>query len=167
MSDIIYLDHAATTPVRPEVLEAMLPYFSQHYGNPSSLHRLGRETGKALRAAREQMAEVLGCSPGEIVVTSSGTEADNLALRGVGAGPPPARRRPAHRRQRSRAQGHPRHGLSVCATTFGFELTVLPVDATGRVSSSRLEPQPSAPTRPSSASWRPTTRWARCSRWPS
>ena len=80
--DTIYLDHCATTPVRPKALEAMLPYFDQHYGNPSSLHRLGREAGKALRSARSQIADVLGCSPGEVIVTSSGTEADNLALRG-------------------------------------------------------------------------------------
>ncbi len=82
-SNTIYLDHAATTPVRPEALAAMWPYFSQQYGNPSSLHRLGRETARALRTAREQVAGVLGCSPGELVFTGSGTEADNLALRGV------------------------------------------------------------------------------------
>ncbi len=137
MSDIIYLDHAATTPVRSEVLEAMLPYFSQRYGNPSSLHRLGRETGKALRAAREQMAAVLGCSPDEIVVTSSGTEADNLALRGVALA----------RRQRGEGQhlivsAVEHKGILDTAyhlrDTFGFELTVLPVDGTGRVSPSDL-----------------------------
>lgn len=137
MSDIIYLDHAATTPVRPEVLAAMLPYFSERYGNPSSLHRLGREAAKALRAAREQMADVLGCAPGEIVATSSGTEADNLALRGVALA----------RNQR----GEGRH-IVVSAVEhkgildtayhlrdyFGFDLTVLPVDATGRVSPADL-----------------------------
>lgn len=137
MSDIIYLDHAATTPVRREVLAAMLPYFGERYGNPSSLHRLGRETAKALRAAREQMAEVLGCLPGEIVMTGSGTEADNLALRGVALA----------RRQRGQGQH-----LIVSAVEhkgildtahhlrdyFGFDLTVLPVDATGRVDPARL-----------------------------
>jgi cysteine desulfurase len=138
MSDIIYLDHAATTPVRPEVLAAMLPYFSQHYGNPSSLHRLGRATGKALRAAREQMAEVLGCAPGEIVVTGSGTEADNLALRGVALA------------RRQRGQGNhivvsavEHKGILDTAQHlrdyFGFELTILPVDATGRVSPDDLD----------------------------
>jgi cysteine desulfurase len=137
MSDIIYLDHAATTPVRAEVLAAMLPYFSEHYGNPSSLHRLGRETGKALRTAREQVADVLGCLPGEIVFTSSGTEADNLALRGVSLA------------RRQRGQGShivvsavEHKGILDTATHlrdfYGFELTVLPVDAAGRVSPSDL-----------------------------
>lgn len=137
MSDLIYLDHSATTPVRPEVLEAMLPYFSQHYGNPSSLHRLGRESAKALRAAREQIAGVLGCSPGEIVMTSSGTEADNLALRGVALA----------RRQRGQGQhmvvsAVEHKGILDTARHlrdyFGFELTVLPVDATGRASPADL-----------------------------
>ena len=67
-SDIIYLDHCATTPVRPEALEAMLPYFSEHYGNPSSLHRLGRQTGKALRKAHEQIAGVANAYTLEVVV---------------------------------------------------------------------------------------------------
>ena len=133
MSDTIYLDHCATTPVRPDALEAMLPYFSQHYGNPSSLHRLGRETGKALRIARGQIADVLGCSPGEVIITSSGTEADNLALRGVAF----ARRR--------RGEGNhlvvsavEHKGILDTAKqlrdAFDFELTVLDVDAYGRVS---------------------------------
>jgi cysteine desulfurase len=81
--DTIYLDHAATTPVDPGVLEAMLPYFSARYGNPSSLYRLGQESLAALDAARGQAARVLGCRPAEIVFTSGGTESDNLALRGV------------------------------------------------------------------------------------
>ncbi|MEZ4766871.1 MAG: cysteine desulfurase family protein [Caldilineales bacterium] len=133
MPETIYLDHCATTPVRPEVLEVMLPYFSQHYGNPSSLHRLGRESGKALRAARSQIADVLGCSPGEVIITSSGTEADNLALRGVAL----ARRR--------RGEGNhlvvsavEHKGILETAEQlrdlYDFELTVLDVDSTGRVS---------------------------------
>ena len=133
MSDTIYLDHCATTPVRPDALAAMLPYFSQHYGNSSSLHRLGRETGKALRIARGQIADVLGCSPGEVIITSSGTEADNLALRGVAF----ARRR--------RGEGNhlvvsavEHKGILDTAKqlrdAFDFELTVLDVDAYGRVS---------------------------------
>ena len=78
----IYFDHAATTPVDPRVLEAMLPYFSERYGNPSELHRLGREARAAVDEARAKVAAVLGAGEKEIVFTSGGTEADNLALLG-------------------------------------------------------------------------------------
>ena len=78
----VYFDHAATTPVDPLVLEAMLPYFSQQYGNPSELHRLGREARAAVEAARAQVAAVLGAGDKEIVFTAGGTESDNLALFG-------------------------------------------------------------------------------------
>jgi cysteine desulfurase len=81
--DLIYLDHAATTPVDPAVLEAMLPYFSERYGNPSSMYGLGQASRAALDQARLRCARVLGCDPGEIVFTSGATESDNLALRGV------------------------------------------------------------------------------------
>ena len=83
MGDPIYLDHAATTPVDPVVLEAMLPYFSERYGNPSSIYGLGRESREALDQARMRCARVLGCRSSEIVFTSGATESDNLALRGV------------------------------------------------------------------------------------
>jgi cysteine desulfurase len=82
--DTIYLDHAATTPVDPEVLAAMLPYFSEKYGNPSSIYQLGQESRAAIDDARAAAARVLGCDLGEIVFTSGATESDNLALRGVG-----------------------------------------------------------------------------------
>ena len=78
-----YLDHAATTPLAPEVLEAMRPYLTEHYGNASSVHQLGRRARVALEEAREQVAARLGAEPSEIVFTSGGTEADNLALKGV------------------------------------------------------------------------------------
>ena len=78
----IYLDHAATTPVRPEVLDAMLPYFSAKFGNASSTHRWGREARAATDAARERIAACLGAQPDEICLTSGGTEADNLAVLG-------------------------------------------------------------------------------------
>jgi cysteine desulfurase len=137
MTETIYMDYAATTPVRPEVVEAMLPYFGERFGNPSSLHRLGRETGKALRAARERLATILGCLPNEIVITSGGTEADNLALRGVALS------------QRHRGKGNhvvvgaaehkgiveTAHQL---AAYHGFEVTEVPVDSTGRVDPAAL-----------------------------
>lgn len=80
---MIYLDYAATTPVHPRVLDAMLPYFRENYGNPSSVHRLGQKAEAAVDAARERAAAVLGCRPDEIIFTSCGSEADNLALRGA------------------------------------------------------------------------------------
>jgi cysteine desulfurase len=79
----IYLDHAATSPLRPEVLEAMLPYLTEHHGNPSSIHASGRRARQALDEAREAIAAWMGARPREIVLTSGGTESDNLALKGV------------------------------------------------------------------------------------
>ncbi len=78
----IYLDHAATTPTDPRVVEAMLPYFSTDYGNPSSVHSFGRKAEHAVDQARATIAGILNCSPNEIIFTSCGTESDNLALRG-------------------------------------------------------------------------------------
>lgn len=79
----IYLDHCATTPIHPEVMEAMLPYFIDFYGNPSSIHSFGRKAKEGLTVAREQVAELIGADPSEIVFTSGGTEADNLAIQGI------------------------------------------------------------------------------------
>jgi len=80
---MIYLDHNATTPVHPRVLEAMLPYLSERFGNPSSPYRFGNESRAAVERARARIAEHIGCKPDELVFCSSGTESDNLALRGV------------------------------------------------------------------------------------
>jgi|TARA_B100000959_G_scaffold4098_3_gene4391 cysteine desulfurase len=79
----IYLDHSATTPLRPEVLEAMLPYLREHHGNAGSLHRFGRECRHAVETAREQVAALINAEPCEILFTSGGTESDNLAIRGI------------------------------------------------------------------------------------
>lgn len=81
--DKIYLDYAATTPVDPRVLDAMMPYFSDSFGNPSSVHRYGQKAEAAVDAARETVATILDCQPDEIVFTSCGSESDNLALRGA------------------------------------------------------------------------------------
>ena len=83
MPDPVYLDHAATTPVRAEVLEAMQPFFGSRFGNPSSMHRWGREARTALDEARERVGRCLGAASDEVVFTSCGTEADNMALIGV------------------------------------------------------------------------------------
>ena len=82
MPQPVYLDHAATTPVRPEVLEAMQPFFGARFGNPSSVHRWGREARAALDEARERLARCLGAAPDEVCFTSGGTEGDNLAILG-------------------------------------------------------------------------------------
>src|SRR5690554_5968270 len=81
--DPIYLDHNATTPLLPEVVEAMLPSLIEHFGNPSSGHIYGRRAAQAVERAREQVAALLGCEPDEIVFTSGSTESNNLVIRGV------------------------------------------------------------------------------------
>jgi cysteine desulfurase len=83
MKASVYFDYAATTPVDARVLEAMLPYFSENFGNPSSVHRIGQRAEAALETARETIASALNCRPEEIVFTSCGSESDNLALRGA------------------------------------------------------------------------------------
>jgi len=92
-ADLIYLDHNATTPIAPEVLDVMLPYLRQHYGNPSSDHPLGRRAREATETAREQVAALIGAESGEIVFTSGGTESNNLAIRGAAAAAGQGRRR--------------------------------------------------------------------------
>jgi cysteine desulfurase len=82
-SDVIYLDHAATTPVDPRVVEAMLPYYTDRFGNPSSIYQLGQEGRAAIDRARASVARILGVGSGEIVFTSGATESDNLAVAGV------------------------------------------------------------------------------------
>lgn len=128
----IYLDHAATTPLDPRVLEAMRPYWSEQFGNPSSLHRYGQAAAAALEDARRQTAGVLGCAPEEISFTGCGSESDNLALRGVAL--------EQHKRHGKRhlitmpiehhAVGHT---MAQLRDDFGYELTVLPVGGDGRV----------------------------------
>ena len=83
MARLTYLDHAATTPLDERVLEAMLPYLREHWGNPSSLYSHGRVARRALDESRDTVAQVLNCRPSEILFTSGGTESDNLAIKGV------------------------------------------------------------------------------------
>ncbi len=126
----VYLDHSATTAVDSAVLEAMLPYFSERYGNPNSLHLWGRVARKAVNAAREQVASLIGAESSEIIFTGGGSEADNLAIKGA-------------------AFTHREKGRHVITTAVehhavldsfkwlekeGFEITILPVDETGMVS---------------------------------
>jgi len=125
----IYLDHAATTPVRPEVLEAMLPFYQGGGYNPSSVHAEGRAARTAVDEARERIARILGASPKEIVFTGSGSEADNLAVTGVARA-----RRERGRHVVSAATEHHAvlHALDALRGE-GWEVTVLPVDEAGRV----------------------------------
>ena len=83
MKPLIYFDYNATTPVSEQVVEAMMPFFKAFYGNPSSLHRMGRITRGAVDTAREQVAALVGVSPSQVIFTSGGTEANNLAIRGL------------------------------------------------------------------------------------
>lgn len=144
MPPAIYLDHSATTPVDPRVIEAMLPFWTEHYGNPSSSHSHGRHANLALQHARRIIADLLHAQPSEIIFTGCGSESDNLALRGV--------------MWAAQAQGK-NHLITsaieheaVLATAeqlhhhFGCELTVLDVDHYGRVSPADVE-----------AAMRPTT----------
>ena len=86
MKSLIYLDNAATTRTAPEVVEAMLPYFSEHYGNPSSIYSLGTETKKAVSQVRESIAKSLGAANNEIYFTAGGTESDNWAIKATAEG---------------------------------------------------------------------------------
>ncbi len=129
MEGRIYLDHAATTPVREEVLAAMLPYFSEVGFNPSSLHAEGRAARAALDAARASVAGLLGAKPREIVFTGGGSEADNLAILGSARA-----RRAAGAHVVTAATEHHAvlHAMDVLRDE-GFEVTVLPVDGAGRI----------------------------------
>jgi cysteine desulfurase len=127
MNRRVYLDHNASTPVHLEVLEAMLPYFSDRYGNPSSIHGFGRDAREGVDGARERVAHFLGVGKEEIVFTSGGTESDNMAIKGIAA----ARGR-GH--LVTSAVEHPAV-LRTCEALekLGFTVTVVPVDGYGMV----------------------------------
>jgi cysteine desulfurase len=127
MNRRVYLDHNASTPVHPEVVQAMLPYFEERFGNPSSVHGFGREARDGVEAARERIAAFLGAGKDEIVFTSGGTESDNAAIKGVAT---------------ARGRGHiitsqiEHHAvLRTCESLEqnGFDVTYLPVDGAGMV----------------------------------
>ncbi len=131
----IYLDYNATTPIDPEVAQAMLPYLSEHFGNPSSAHWFGRQTRQAIDKARMQVANFLGCEVDEVIFTSGGSEANNYAIKGYAW---------AHREKGNHliasAIEHPAV-LEVLAylQRNGFQYTLLPVDEYGRVSPEVLQ----------------------------
>ncbi|HEX7401911.1 MAG TPA: cysteine desulfurase NifS [candidate division Zixibacteria bacterium] len=125
----IYLDHYATTPVHPEVLEAMLPYFKDKFGNPSSIHGFGREAKVALQEAREKVAQLLGVSSSEIFFTAGGTESDNLAVKGTAF----ANRNKGRHIVTSKIEHHAILESCKFLEKEGFTVTYLPVDSKGVV----------------------------------
>ena len=131
----IYMDHAATTRVDPTVVDAMLPYFTQHFGNASSLHAFGREAYNAMETARSKVAKLIGAEKDEVIFTAGGTESDNMAVKGIAF--------------RNRSKGihiitskieHPAI-IETCSylETVGFRVTYLPVDSSGLTDLSELE----------------------------
>lgn len=128
---LVYLDHAATTPVDPRVVEAMLPFYTTHFGNPSSIHQSGRAALDALDSARETVAAVLGASRKEIIFTGGGSESDNLAIKGV-AQAQRAAGRGAHIITSAIEHHAVLHAVEALETQ-GFEATVLPADEHGLV----------------------------------
>ncbi|WP_258802529.1 cysteine desulfurase family protein [Pseudarthrobacter sp. NS4] len=135
---MIFLDAAATTPVRREVLDAMWPYLTGEFGNPSSHHSLGESAARALADARASAAAVLGCRPGEVTFTSGGTEADNLAVKGVALARQAAD--PKLNRVVISAVEHPavEESARYLERFHGFTVDVVPVDSTAQVTPEAL-----------------------------
>ncbi len=135
MDRLIYLDYAATTPMRSEVLEAMMPYFTEDFGNPSSLYTLGRQARGAVEDARDRVAAFMGADPREVVFTSGGTESDNMAIKGVAF----ANEKKGNHIITTSIEHHavlePCHFLA----KRGYEITYLPVDEHGMVDPADVE----------------------------
>jgi cysteine desulfurase len=144
----IYLDNNATTQLAPEVLEAMLPYFSDLYGNPSSMHSFGGQVARQVREAREQAAALIGATPDEIIFTSCGTESDNAAIRAALAAHPDRRHIVTSRVE------HPAI-KSLCAhlSRQGYRVTELPVDKDGLLDMNHYERSLSPDTAVVSLMW--------------
>ncbi|HQZ85993.1 MAG TPA: aminotransferase class V-fold PLP-dependent enzyme, partial [Actinomycetota bacterium] len=136
MSEFVYLDHNATTPLLPSVVEAMLPYLREEYGNPSSDHPLGHRARAAVGTAREQVADLIGCRPDELTFTSGGTESNNLALRGSAAASDPSRRRIVTSAVEHPATVEPLRHLE----SEGWTIDRLPVTRAGDIDPSILRP---------------------------
>ena len=131
----IYLDHAASTPIHPEVANAMMKIMTEQYGNASSVHRYGRDAKRLLNGARDRACVLLGCYPDELVFTGGGTESDNLALFGVSS-------LLSHKGKHIITSSIEHHAiLHTCdeLERQGFRVTYLPVDSTGQVSLNDVE----------------------------
>jgi cysteine desulfurase len=125
----IYVDHAATTPLHPEVLEAMRPYYTEFFGNPSSTHSFGRAAKTAVNRSRDFIAGALGCLPAELIFTSGGTESNNMAIYGVLQANKDQKKHIITTLIEHHAVLHPCEWLE----NLGFEVTYLPVDQTGLI----------------------------------
>jgi cysteine desulfurase len=130
----IYLDHNATAPMNPDVLEAMLPYFEENFGNASSVHRFGREANEAVAGARQQVADLIGAEPRNIVFTSGGTESDNLAIKGVAY----ANEKKGKHIITSQIEHHAVLNTCKFLEKRGFEVTYIKVDKSGKVDLDQL-----------------------------
>jgi len=131
----MYVDHAATTPLRAEVLDAMLPFLREQWGNPSSLHAPGRRAAQAVRKARQTVADHLGCAPEEVVFTASGSEGANLAIKGAAMAAGDRRHVVT-----SRIEHHAtRDTCRWLATQLGYELTEIDVDQDGTIDLDALD----------------------------
>lgn len=135
MQKRVYLDHSATTPVRPEVRELMNKYFTEQFGNPSSLHQFGQEARQGINWGRETLAEILGANPGEIYFTSGGTEADNLAILGTAF----ANRHRGRHVITSSIEHHAVLDSCKYLEKMGFRVTYLPVDDQGLIQLAELD----------------------------
>ncbi len=131
----IYLDNSATTPLKKEVLDAMMPYLTEHYGNPSSIYTIGRNAKAAIEVARKQVADAIGATPAEIYFTGCGSEADNWAIKGIAR----AKEKKGKHIITSSIEHHAvLHTLNFLEKQ-GFEVTYLPVDEFGKISLNDLE----------------------------
>jgi cysteine desulfurase len=148
MSELLYLDHNATTPIDPEVLAAMLPWLENEFGNPSSLYSLGRRSAAALTKAREQVASLVGAQPSEIIFNSCGTEATNTAILSALAIDPDKRHIITSAVEHSAT-------IKLCEylATRGYEITWLPVDKDGILDPEKLESAITADTAVVSLLW--------------
>ena len=135
MAKSIYLDNSATTPLKEEVLDAMLPYLKEHYGNPSSIYKIGQKAKAAVELAREQVANALGASPCEIFFTACGTESDNWAIKGIAY----AKAKSGKHIISSKIEHHAVLHTLQSLEKQGFEVTYLDVDSTGKISLDELE----------------------------
>ncbi|MFD1358321.1 cysteine desulfurase family protein [Fictibacillus halophilus] len=131
----VYLDHAATSPVHPEVIEEMIPYLTEHFGNPSSIHQFGRRARKVLDDARTTIASSINAARNEIIFTSGGTESDNLAILGTASALMEKGKHVITTRVEHHAVLHTFHELE----KRGFEVTYLSVDKNGRISLDELK----------------------------
>jgi cysteine desulfurase len=131
----VYLDHAATSPVHPEVMEEMIPYLTEHFGNPSSIHQYGRRARKVLDDARQTVALSIGASRNEIIFTSGGTESDNMAILGTASALKEKGKHVITTQVEHHAVLHTFHELE----KRGFDVTYLPVDEYGRISIEQLK----------------------------